>query len=251
MNKWTLEAGCALTAATVLLAGCATTTGPKPPMDARTQEVLDAMSAKLASANTIRFSGTRTAPPGFHAAVDFGERTEMRGALRRPREIAVTFTSSEGNRALGYNGSELILVDYKTNTHARSPAPPTPEATLRAMDATYDFIPPASEVLVNHPEEYLLEGVLSVRHAGQEVVEGVACDHLVFQQKTRRRDLWVGTADHLPRRVTITYPNEGATPVAVTTFVRQWQLNAPVSDADVTVAIPAGSKELEAVRLRR
>jgi hypothetical protein len=249
MKRSILHSTLALAVAACL--GACASTAPKPQMDARTQGILDAMSTRLAAAKTIRFSGTRTAPPGFHAAVDFGERTEMTGALRRPREIVVTFTSSEGRRVLGYNGSEIVLVDHTANVHAKSPAPPTPEATLRSMDATYDFIPPASEVLVNDPQGYLLEGVSNVRHVGDEVVGGVLCDHLVFQQKTRSRDLWIAKSDHLPRRITLTYPNDGATPLAITTVIRNWQLNAPVTDRDLAISIPADSREIETVPLRR
>ena len=239
------------TAVAAGLVACAGIVPKASSVDPATQEVLSTMSAKLASAQTLRFSGTRAAPSGFHAAVDFGEKTHMNGALRRPNHIVVNFDSAEGNRMLGYDGAQLVLVDRKAHTHVKSPAPPTGEAVLRAIDRSYNFIPPAAEFLVSDPQAYLQEGVLSVRHAGQETIEGVPCDHLFFQQQNRTRDLWVAKSDHLPRRITITYPNGGATPLAVTTTIHRWQINAPVTDADVAIKIPADSTELESIPLRR
>lgn len=249
MNRFPLRSLLA-TAMVTCVASCASTSSSSL-LDARTQGVLDAMSTKLAAAQTLRFTGTRTAPSGFHAAVDFGENTRMTGALRRPNKIVVNFSSAEGGRVLGYNGSELVLIDLKAGNHVRVPAPPTGEAVLRSMDASYNFIPPAAEFLVGNPEAYLLEGVTSVRYVGQESVGGVVCDHIFFDQKTRTRDLWVAQSDHLPRRITITYPNGTATPEAITTTIHEWRINAPVSDDDLAFKIPANSVKVESVRLRR
>lgn len=234
-----------------LLTGCAGAgAGSKAPADPRVQEVLGAMSAKLSAAHTLRFTGTRSTPSGFHAAVDLGESTNMTGVLRRPNQIVVTFNSSEGRRVLGYTGTEMILVDYKAHTHARSPAPPTGEGVLRAIDKKYNFVPPAAEFLTGNPQAYLMEGVTAVQHKGQDNIEGTVCDHLFFQQNGRTRDLWIATSDRLPRRITITYPNGTAPPIPITTTIHKWQINPPVTDADLAVNIPNGSSEVETIPLR-
>ena len=104
----------------------------------------------------------------------------------------------------------MTFVDHKAGTHAVVDAGQDIDSTARALEKTYGVMPPLVELLANQPQLFLLEGVTSARHLGTQSIDGTACDHLAFEQPFLSWELWVGTADHLPKKMVMTHPTAKA-----------------------------------------
>ena len=236
-----------LAAITALLSSCSTTT---PNLDAKTDAVLQAMSAKIASANSLQVSVTREASPGFNAGITVAQRASGIIQVQRPDKLAANLKSSEGARSIGFDGSTITVVDHGAGTHAVVKAPGDIDKAVLGIQNLYGISPPVAELLANNPRSVLLTGVTSGKHMGTEKVNGVECDRLSFQQDRLSWTLWVATGDKLPRRITQSYPNgEGGAPLIMTATITQWELNVPVSTGDLAVKVPAGSRKIEMIPL--
>lgn len=234
--------------AVVGVTSCAITPGAK--LDDKTTAVLSAMSDKLAAAKTLRVNSTRKASPGFHAGMLVAESASGSVVVRRPDKLAAQLKTSEGRRAIGFDGSNLTVVDYAANTHAIVKAPGDMDRAIRGIQKTYGLTPPTAELLVNNPRALMLEGVKSGKHTGTEAIGGVECDRLAFEQEGLSWKLWVATGDKLPRRISLTYPNgEGGAPLTLTADLTDWQLDVIVPVEDLTVKAPAGSHEIQMLPL--
>lgn len=230
------------------LSSCSTV--PQARVDARTQAVLQAMSDKLAAAQTLRVTATRESSPGISVGFDMAEKASISATVQRPNKINATADSNRGRRLVSYDGSNVTFVDLKAGTHARVKAGQDIDSTARALEQTYSVMPPLAELLANHPRDFLLEGVKDGQSKGTEAVAGTACDHLAFTQQDLSWELWVGTSDHLPRKMVITYPNgEGGPPLKVSLLIQKWELNAPVSASDLNVTVPKDSTLVEMLPL--
>jgi len=232
------------------LSSCANIAQPK--LDAKTSSVLDAMDQKLASAKTIRVTVSRKGSRGFYAGVPVAEEAEVTCVVQRPNRLVAVAKAPQGRRSIGYDGKTITFVDHAAGTHASVVAGATIDATVRSIQSTFGFVPPMSELLANQPRKMLLEGVQTGKHVGNEVVDGISCDHLAFVQSRMGWELWVGVADHLPKRIRLTYPNgEGGDPLTMTSTVSAWDLDATVTEADFRLAIPSGSREIDMIPLNK
>ena len=235
------------------LVSCATpSSSTTAQLDAKTASVLDAMAAKLSSAKTLRVTATRKTSPGFTVGVSVAQSASGKVVVERPNKLVAHMNTSEGNRDLGFDGSHLIIVDHKAGTHGIAKASGDIDHAVRGIQATYGVSPLLGELLANRPKAALLEGVKTGNHTGTEIINGTECDRLSFTQDGRITwQLWVATADQLPRRISMVYPNgEGGAPLTVAVSISKWELNAPVSPAELIVTPPSNSRALDMIPIQ-
>nr|WP_276609645.1 DUF2092 domain-containing protein [Phragmitibacter flavus] len=219
-------------------------------LDPKTDSVLQAMSDKLASAKTIRVKATRETSSGFYAGAPVAERATGSVVVRRPGQLLANAKTSLGARTIGFDNGTLTLIDHTSDTHSIVKASADLDGAVRQIQHTYGFIPPVAELLVNDPHTFLLEGVTSVKYIGLDKVGGVECDHMAFEQEGFAWELWVAKADSLPRQISVTHPNgEGGAPLKMSATMTQWELDASVTDSDLTAKIPSGSRAIEMIPL--
>lgn len=220
--------------------------------DPQAASVMEAMSRRLASARHLRVTATREADPGFYVGFDVAEQARIRAVVSRPGRLLAVADTNLGRRSVGYDGREIVFIDHKAKTHARAKAGHDIDSAVRELENAYGVMPPLAELLVNQPSSFLMEGVTRAQHQGTEKIQGTLCDHLAFQQANLSWELWVATTDHLPRKMVVTHPNgEGGSPLKVTLLIKSWDLQTPVSDADFSLPVPAGSTLVEMVPLGR
>ncbi len=228
------------------LASCATS--PTGSVDTKTDAVLTAMATKLAAAKTLRVRTTRTASPGFTVGLKVAESATGDIVVRRPDKLVARMQTNDGARTIGFDGSNVTVIDLAAGTHSTVKSQGDIDHAVLGIQDIYGVAPPIAELLANRPRALLLDGVKSGKHAGIENISGVACDHLVFTQDRFSWQLWVATGDKLPRRIKFTYPNgEGGQPLTMTATIAKWQLDAPVSDADLRVKAPTNSRAVDMI----
>lgn len=239
----------AAVAAAAMLPSCSS---PSHHLDAKADAVLASMSNKLASAKTLRVTATRESSPGFYVGFDVAEKARVSAAVVRPNKIAAQADTSLGKRSVYFDGKNVTLVDHKAGTHAQVAGTGDIDGTVRSIEEVYGVMPPLAELITNKPSAFLLDGVTSGSCKGKEKVGGAECHHLAFQQAQLSWDLWVGVADSLPKKMVVTHPNgEGGAPLKTTLTIEKWELNAPVSSADVAVSMPKNSISVSMIPLSR
>ena len=235
--------------AAAALSSCST---PQARLDAQTSATLNAMSAKLAAAKTLRVTATRESSPGFYVGFDVAEKAHVSAAVVRPNKIAAKAETSLGKRSVFFDGTNVTFVDHKPGTYAQVKGSGDIDGTVRSIEEVYGVMPPLAELITNKPSAFLLDGVTSGACKGKEKVGGAECHHLAFTQAHLSWDLWVGVADSLPKKMVITHPNgQGGAPLKTTLNIEKWELNAPVSAADVAVSIPNNSIRVDMIPLSR
>lgn len=233
-----------------LLASCATTSSPTGRLDARTSAALSAMSAKLASAKTLRVHAQRTATSGYFLGDEMAENARITASIQRPNKFAAQLRTNRGSRSVVYDGRQLLLADHTAKTHAMTSAPPTFDQALRVWHESYGYLPPLAELLVNNPGSFLLEGVSKGSYAGTSVIDGEITEQFTFTQNGFSWSLWISTGSGLPKKIESTYPNgEGGAPLKLAAVISKWELDAPLSSSVFTVREPQNSASISMIPL--
>lgn len=237
-------------ALTALLAACSTPVGEPALKDKKSASVLQAMSAKLAAADTLQFAATRSVSPGLRGGMNEPERTQVSGVVKRPGSLRIEGLNPGGRHTVIYDGREIVFIDHQGGTHSRSAASPTLDAVCYWFASRYGFIPPLAELLVNDPRRFLLDDVTRGSHVGTEWVSGVKCDHLSFRQPGLTWELWVGVDDSLPRQFVQHRATAGRTTQTISARIHRWTLNPRVPANTFRIRIPAGSRRVDLLPLQ-
>jgi hypothetical protein len=227
------------------------TTAPESPMEPRAEEVLRAMSARLAGLDRFAFE----AEESFDEIPDGEPRTQLtnvrRVALQRPNRLAVDSEGDTLQRAAWYDGQTATILDKAHNTYGQAEVPPTIDAALDALAERYGIESPLVDFLYRDPYAILTERVRLGRYVGLHRAAGALCHHLVFVQDTIEWQIWIDAGDDpLPRKFVITYVREPSEP-QYTAVLRKWNL-APVFPAGLfTFEAPPGAESAELARFSR
>ena len=219
-------------------------------VDHEAAALLHSMSDKLSKAGTLRVVAEREVTPESHLGVTLPEKATVEAVVRRPNRLVVKSSSKLGDRAVSYDGKELLYADYEGGTHAKINARADIDSTARAVAEVYGAMPPLVELLANDPLSFLMENVTEGRHAGKEVTDGVATEHLKFQQDGIAWELWIGTADSLPRKMTVTLPaGDGGPPPSMTLRIKNWEMNPVLTATDLRLSVPSNCTAVEMIPL--
>jgi len=232
-----------------LLASCASL--PTTKVDSKSEGVIQAMSDKLAAAKTVRVNLSRTASPGFYTGVVVPQKSSGSVVVQRPDKIVAKMNTSEGSRLIGFDGSNLTVVDKISGTHTVAKATGDIDQAVRGIKNTYGVTPPLGGLLANDPRTVLLGPVKTGKYIGTETIDGVECDHMAFTEEYLTWQIWVATGDKLPRRISFTYPNgEGGDPLIMTAIITKWELDVAVAASELSVKAPAGSRALKRIPIQ-
>ncbi len=205
------------------------------------------MSAKLAAAKTVRVTANRTASSGSIAGIDVAEKAHVTAVVVRPNKLAAIADTNLGKRSIFYDGANVTLVDHKPGTHAQIKAARDIDSTVRALEETYDVMPPLAELMANDPRGILLDGVTKGEHKGTETVDGTLCDHLSFQQPGIAWELWVGTGDMLPKKMTVNRTDAKGEARTVSVVISKWELDTVIPASEFTANVPKDSIAVEMI----
>jgi hypothetical protein len=111
------------------------------------------------------------------------------------------------------------------------------------IDETYGFTPPLAEFILNDPYAALGKHIKSKAYKGKEIIDGVECHHLTLSGDVADSDLWIGTADQLPRKLVATFKDrEGA---KLQADFSNWNLAPTLDDKMFAFAAPSDAEKIE------
>lgn len=203
---------------------------PAVPVEPKALAVLKAACEALTSAKTMQFT-----------ALDTYERKAVNGqplyystlsevAMRRPDRLRVIKRGDGTPDEFYYDGKAMMAFVPEAGLAAVAEAPPTIDAMLDAAWKLGAVYFPFSDVLVSQPCAVFDQKMKSAFYVGRSVVVGgTTTDMIAVAGEDVQAELWIGTEDHLPRQVRVTYPNEPGHGHYQTDY-SNWRIDAPIED---------------------
>ena len=220
--------------------------GPRPPLiESRADEVLRAMSERLAGLERFAFEAEET----FDEIVEAGPRVQLsnirRVAVERPSRLAADAEGDTLQRAAWFDGKTATILDKAHNVYGQVPVPATIDEALDEVAERYGIEPPLEDFLFSDPYAVLTEAVRYGRYLGLHHAGGVLCHHLVFVQDTIEWQIWIDAGeDPLPRKFVITYVREPGEP-QFSAVLRKWNLTPTFPEGLFRFEAPPGSRRVE------
>ena len=224
------------------IAGCSREPSTPEARRQRGDEIVRAMSDRLARAATFTVDTTDTRERtrgGQKVAV----RTSRQFTVRRPDRIAVRVTG-DADLSGWYDGQKLTFVSDSQKVWARVNAEATIDATLDRLAERLAMPMPVADFLYSSPYDALIGSASTGGYVGRETVDGVATLHAAYQHPSVDWDLWVNEqGDPLPKKYRVT-DKTLTPPRTVEVVFKKWQLGAAVADAAFAPVVPAGYERI-------
>src|SRR5260370_35696266 len=105
-------------------------------------QILQQMSAKLASAQNFSFKATREIDPALLAGRNAPENARIVVTVQRPNKIAAGSTTKDGVRHFFSDGRNLSLVDVTKNLYSSVPMHTSIDGLVAEGERKYGFTTP-------------------------------------------------------------------------------------------------------------
>ena len=236
------QVGFVVCAAAMATAGCSREPTTAEARRQRGDEIVRAMSDRLARTTTLTVDAadTRERERG-------GQKVMVRAVrhvtVRRPDRIAVRVTG-DTDLVGWYDGDKLTFVADSQKVWARVSAEPTIDATLDRLAERLAMPMPVADFLYSSPYDALIDSTSTGGYVGRETVDGVATLHVAYQHPAVDWDLWVHEqGEPLPKRYRMT-DKTLTPPRTVEVLFSKWDLGATVTDATFTPVVPSGYERI-------
>jgi hypothetical protein len=202
----------------------------EPGLQPKAVEILKAACAKLAAASSMTFTAvvSEENPSLLGPPLIYSTKSEV--AMKRPNRLRV-ITLGDGPRSeFYYDGKYMMAYSPAENLLAVADAPPTTDQMLAAAYNTAQVYFPFTDLLVSDPYKDLSADLTTAFYIGQShVVAGTTTEMVAFASKDVFAQIWIGTEDHLPRRLYAVYFRDRARLRHVVEF-SNWELGKAVDD---------------------
>jgi hypothetical protein len=214
-------------------------------LDPRADQALRGMSSYMSKLKSFRVDSQATDEVVLKNGEKVQSVTDSLVSVSRPNELSSIQEGPGGNLGFWYDGKKMTLYCKTNGTYATVDAPPTIDQTIDLGRAKYGLEAPGADLIYSKPYEALVENVTSSQYLGVENIDGVACDHLAFQQSDVDWQIWIQRGNQpLPRRYVITTKNVKNEP-EFSAHLSNWQTQASLPAGAFAFAPPAGAKRVD------
>ena len=213
-------------------------------------QILRAMSAKLAAAKQFSYHAHREIDPALLEGRDAAEKAQVDVSVARPNRLAARSVSKERVMRFLADGRNLTVFDETKNVYAQVPMHASLDGLVAQLDEKFGFTPPLAEFALSDPYKGIRQEANKATYVGTDKIGagflglgGVECHHLALKGKVADAELWVAVGDGLPRKLVATFRQPGHPQVRIA--FSSWNLTAPVPAAEFTFTPPAGAEKIE------
>jgi len=196
-------------------------------LEPRAVDMLKAMSARLAAANSLAFTATADFefPSKLGPPLVYSTRYDV--LLQRPNRLRVITPGDGPASEFYYDGKTMVAYAPAENLAAVADAPPTVDAALQAAYKTASIYFPFTDLILSDPYGAMADGKLAFYIGPSGVVGGVRTEMVAWANDDVFLQVWLGVDDKLPRRVRAMFR---ADPLRLRHDMEltNWQLDAPV-----------------------
>jgi len=209
-------------------------------------QLLRQMSEKLAQAKTLSFKVNRKLDAALVEGSNIAENASIEISVSRPGKFQAKSNSKEGVRRIFFDGQNLSIYDETMKLYATVPVSGTIDDAVAKIDEKYGFTPPLAEFILSDPYAVLSKQIKSKAYTGKENIAGVDCHHLSFVGDVADSELWIGTADLLPRKLVATFKDREGNPKLQADF-SNWNLAPTLDDKFFAFVAPPDAEKIDMV----
>ena len=209
-------------------------------------QLLRQMSEKLAQAKSLSFKVDRKLDAALVEGSNIAESAQIVISVSRPGKFQAKSDSKDNVRQIFFDGQNLSIYDETMKLYATVPVSGTIDDAVAKIDEKYGFTPPLAEFILSNPYAMLSKQVKSKAYSGKENIAGVDCHHLSFVGDVADSELWIGTADLLPRKLVATFKDREGNPKLQADF-SNWNLAPTLDDKLFTFVAPPDTEKIDMV----
>jgi hypothetical protein len=207
-------------------------------------QILKAMSDYMASQKTISLtfdSDIEVITPEVEK-VQFASSGKM--LLSRPDKLRVSRTGGYADVDIVFDGKTITALGKNINAFTQMEAGGSIDQLIGKLRDLNILSAPGADFLGTHVFEDLMDGVISAKHIGLGVIDGVECEHLAFRDRDVDWQIWIEVgARPIPRKYVITSKGVGAAP-QYTLRIKDWKTDAPIAADVFALTPPAGASKV-------
>ena len=207
-------------------------------------QILKAMSDYLASQKTISLtfdSDVEVITPEVEK-IQFASSGKMQ--LSRPDKLRVSRTGGYADVDIVFDRKTITALGKNINAFTQIEASGSIDQLVGKLRDLNILSAPGADFLGTHVFEDLMDGVISAKHIGLGVIDGVECEHLAFRNRDVDWQIWIEAgARPIPRKYVITSKGIGAAP-QYTLRIKEWKTDAPAGPDAFAFTPPAGANKV-------
>ena len=204
-------------------------------------QLLRQMSEKLAQAKNLSFKVDRKLDAALVEGRNVPENAQIEISVSRPGKFHAKSVSKDNVRQVFFDGQNLSIYDQTMKLYATAPVAGTIDEAVAKIDEKYGFSPPLVEFILSDPYRALSTQIKTKAYKAKETIAGTECHHLSLSGDVADSELWIGTADLLPRKLLATFKNREGSPKLQADF-SSWNL-APTLDDKMFAFVAAPDTE--------
>jgi hypothetical protein len=209
-------------------------------------QLLRQMSEKLAQAKSLNFKVDRKLDAALVEGSNIAENAQIVISVSRPGKFQAKSDSKDNVRQIFFDGQNLSIYDETMKLYATVPVSGTIDDAVAKIDEKYGFTPPLAEFILSDPYAVLSKQIKSKAYTGKENIAGVDCHHLSLVGDVADSELWIGTADLLPRKLVATFKDREGNPKLQADF-SNWNLAPTLDDKFFTFVAPPDAEKIDMV----
>jgi len=209
-------------------------------------QLLRQMSEKLSKAQNLSFKVGRKLDAALVEGRNVAESAAIEISVSRPGKFQARSDSIDNVRQIFFDGQNLSIYDQTMKLYATAPVNGTIDQAVAKIDETYGFTPPLAEFILSDPYQALSGQIKTKSYQGKESVGGVECHHLTLGGDAADSELWIGTADLLPRKLVATFKNREGNPQLQAEF-SSWNLSPTLDDKLFAFVAPKDVEKIEMI----
>ena len=215
--------------------------GLKVEVEPAAMAVVKAMTDKLAAAKSMSFTALTFYESPDRTGLPLAYASLSQVTMQRPDKLKV-ITPGDGPRTeFYYDGKTVQAYEPAAKLVASAEAPNTTDAMLRAAFQRAAIYFPFTDLVVSNPMAMIAENLRIAFVVGKSsVVGGVTTDIVVLVGKAAHVQLWIGSDDKLPRRVSAIFLEDPARYRHTVQF-SDWKLDQPLAANAFAFTPPAGT----------
>jgi len=235
-----------------LMAGCAEANRPGLDIDPRASAALRGMSRAIGGSQSFSFRAESAmdeplGPQSPGQTAQYSRKARL--VVHRPNRIFGEGEDGGEVFRFWYDAPNLTVLETPANMTSSVKVADRIDAMLDEVAEKYGLTVPLADFLFSDPYKVLTEAAHSGRYVGQDEVDGVMCDHLLFTEESIDWQIWIATTSPpVPRKFVIDYKAVPGRP-QFTALLNDWNLSAAAGEDVFKPVIPNGAKTMELPKL--
>lgn len=207
-------------------------------------QILKAMSDYVASQKTISLTYDSDVEVITSEVEKIQFTSSGRVLLSRPDKVRVSRTGGYADAEVVFDGKTVTALGKNINSFSQLEAVGSIDQLITKLRGMNVVSAPGADFLGTRVYDDLMADVISAKHIGRGVIDGVECEHLAFRDLDVDWQIWIEVgARPIPRKYVVTSKGVGAAP-QYTLRIKDWNTDVAISGDAFAFTPPQGANKV-------